>query len=142
MNHCLVKLSKPFELQIVIVVKTPLASRILIRPVVAFSWEIYLKSANTADQVLAFERGGLLFIFNFHPTKSYTNYGIPINAGKFKIVLSSDDEEFGGFKRVDKDMSYYTRPLPLNKTHHHLQLYIPSRIAMVLKRQPIKSVYG
>lgn len=104
--------------------------------------EIYLKSANTADQVLAFERGGLLFIFNFHPTKSYTNYGIPINAGKFKIVLSSDDEEFGGFKRVDKDMSYYTRPLLLNKTHHHLQLYIPSRMAMVLKRQPIKSVYG
>jgi 1,4-alpha-glucan branching enzyme len=104
--------------------------------------EIYLKLANTTDQVLAFERAGLLFIFNFHPSQSYTDYGIPTNAGKFKIVLSTDDTAFGGFDRVNKSMVYFTQSLSNNKTQHQLPVYLPARMGMVLKRQPVKSVYG
>ncbi|GAO28024.1 alpha amylase C-terminal domain-containing protein [Geofilum rubicundum] len=104
--------------------------------------EIYLKLANTIDQVLAFERAGLLFIFNFHPSQSYTDYGIPTNAGKFKIVLSTDDPGFGGFDRVNKSMVYFTQALSNNKTQHQLRMYLPARMGLVLKRQPVKSVYG
>jgi 1,4-alpha-glucan branching enzyme len=28
------------------------------------------------DKVVAFEKGGCVFIFNFHPNKSYEGYGI------------------------------------------------------------------
>ena len=34
--------------------------------------------------MIAFERGGLLFVFNFHPTESFTDYRIGIkDAGKY-----------------------------------------------------------
>ncbi len=96
---------------------------------------------NDGDQVLAFERGKLLFVFNFNPTQSFTNYGIPVKAGKFKIVLNSDHTDFGGFNRVDETLSYYSEPIPLQRTIHQVKLYIPSRTVMVFKRQEIKSVY-
>ena len=30
-----------------------------------------------SDQVLAFRRGDLVFVFNFNPVKAFTGYGIP-----------------------------------------------------------------
>lgn len=96
---------------------------------------------NDGDQVLAFERGKLLFVFNFNPTQSFPNYGIPVKAGKFKIVLNSDHTDFGGFNRVDETLSYYSEPIPLQRTIHQVKLYIPSRTVMVFNRQDIKSVY-
>ena len=33
---------------------------------------------NNTDKVVAFMRGELLFVFNFHPTQSFTDYGIPV----------------------------------------------------------------
>ena len=47
------------------------------------------------DCVIAFIRAGLLFIFNFHPVNSYTEYRIPVT-GRFKIILNTDRGEFGG----------------------------------------------
>jgi len=95
---------------------------------------------NNNDKVLAFMRGGLLFIFNFHPSTSFTDYGIPI-AGKFRIILDTDDPDFGGYDRMDRNVTYmsirksqrYNISLPL-----YLYLYLPSRTALVLKSEVIK----
>jgi len=46
------------------------------------------------DQVLAFMRGSLLFVFNFNPSKSFTDYGILAPEGKYVNVLDSDAEKF------------------------------------------------
>jgi hypothetical protein len=64
------------------------------------------------DKVIAFERAGVLFIFNFHPSQSYTDYRIGVDVpGEYKIVLSSDAKEFGGWDRVDVEKSrFYTTP--------------------------------
>ncbi len=60
---------------------------------------------NNYDKVIAFMRGEFLLVFNFHPTNSFTDYGIPVK-GKFRIVLDSDDPEFGGFNRINRNQIY------------------------------------
>jgi 1,4-alpha-glucan branching enzyme len=95
---------------------------------------------NNSDKIIAFSRGDYLFVFNFHPNNSYTDYGLQI-AGKFRVVLDTDDEAFGGFNRVDKSIPYtsvrkaerYNLSVPLR-----LFLYLPSRTAIVFKKQQIK----
>ena len=106
--------------------------------------EMYINriTENSSDKVIAYSRGDYLFVFNFHPVKSYTDYGIPI-AGNFNIVLDSDDPKFGGFDRLDRRTTYrairkaerYTISTPF-----HLFLYLPARSAQVFKKINIKKV--
>lgn len=95
---------------------------------------------NDYDKVIAFIRGDLLVVFNFHPVKSFTDYGIPVK-GKFRIVLDSDDPAFGGFDRVNRS-AFYTSARkterPTLDQPFYLYLYLPSRSAMVLKREQVK----
>ena len=89
------------------------------------------------DQVLAFRRGDLVFVFNFSPTKSFDGYGILAPVGKYRTVLSSDSPAFGGFGNIDESVEHLTQydPLyqPLGK--EWLKLYLPARSAMVLRLQ-------
>jgi 1,4-alpha-glucan branching enzyme len=97
---------------------------------------------NNHDKVIVFSRGDYLFVFNFHPVNSYTDYGISI-AGKFKAVLDTDDASFGGFNRIDKSIIYRAirkeERQALN-VPFRLYLYLPSRTAIVLKKEPIRKV--
>jgi 1,4-alpha-glucan branching enzyme len=95
---------------------------------------------NNADKVVAYMRGELLFVFNFHPTVSFTDYGIPVK-GKFRIVLDTDDPLFGGFNRIDRNRIY----LSIRKAERniinaplYLYLYLPSRTALVFKSEPVR----
>ena len=96
--------------------------------------------ANETDQVLAFKRGKLLFVFNINPERSFTDYGIAVNPSKYKLVLCSDNNIYGGFNRVDDKVSYYSQSIR-SSAQHYLKLYIPNRTAMVLQQIEIKSVY-
>ena len=95
---------------------------------------------NTHDKVIAFMRGNLLFVFNFHPNASFTNYGIPIK-GKFRIILDSDAPEFGGFDRIDRNPVYTSTRrsdlLSLN-VPFYLYLYLPARTALVFRTEQVK----
>lgn len=86
------------------------------------------------DQVLAFKRKNLIFVFNFHPFQSYTDYGILIVPGKYEMVLDSDDKRFGGFGMNDSSKPHFTMPgdSPYPEKEW-LKLYIPSRCAFVLR---------
>ena len=86
-----------------------------------------------SDKLLAFERGDLIFIFNFNPRQSYSDYLIPAPPGKYSTILDSDRTEFGGHQRLDSSQVHFTRPDKDKKTHH-LSLYLPSRTAQVLER--------
>lgn len=62
-----------------------------------------------SDKVIVFERAGLLFIFNFHPTKSFADYKVGLNGnGKYSVVLTSDDPKFGGHGRIDSNVPHFT----------------------------------
>lgn len=62
-----------------------------------------------SDMVIVFERANALFIFNFHPTNSYTDYRVGTEwAGEYRVVLSSDDAQYGGHDRVDHGVRHFT----------------------------------
>jgi 1,4-alpha-glucan branching enzyme len=95
--------------------------------------QAYVSLKNENDKVLAFERGGLLWIFNFHPTSSFADYRIGVDVpGTYRIALDSDWKEFGGFDRNERGTRFHTEPLSWNNRANCLHVYIPTRTALVL----------
>lgn len=109
----------------------------LIKSVPAFNklpiQELWIKED---DQVLAYQRGKFVFVFNFNGTKSFTDYGILADKGAYKIALNTDNSLFGGFNRVDESIVHFTISEPPHLSGKEwLKLYIPTRTAFVLKKQ-------
>jgi 1,4-alpha-glucan branching enzyme len=95
---------------------------------------------NNHDKVIAFSRGDLLFVFNFNPAISFTDYGIPLK-GKFSVLIDTDDPALGGFDRFDRK-SVYTSMKKAEKhainVPFYLYLYLPSRTALVFKKEAVR----
>ena len=93
--------------------------------------QAYVSLKNETDKVIVFERAGLLWIFNFHPTTSYTDYRVGVEAaGTYRIVINSDAERFGGFGNIDESTRFFTTPFEWNGRKNFTQVYIPTRTAM------------
>ena len=88
---------------------------------------------HNSDKLIAFERAGLTFIFNFHSHNSYSDYRIPAPPGKYDTILDTDQPKYGGHQRLDSDQVHFTQP-GKDKTSHLLSLYLPSRTAQVLEQ--------
>jgi len=87
------------------------------------------------DQVVAYQRGDLVFIFNFNGSKSYVDYGILAYKGTYKTVLNTDSTLFGGFGLVDENIIHQTlEDQNIIYEKEWLKLYIPARSAQVLKK--------
>jgi 1,4-alpha-glucan branching enzyme len=96
---------------------------------------------NRADQVLAFARGEYVFVFNFNPVRSYTDYGIQSSPGKHRIVLNTDNPLYGGAGNVDEKLTYFSKSTVKHGALNYLMLYLPSRSALVLRKQKTPKVY-
>jgi len=104
-----------------------------------YSWFVnrhqYISLICEKDKLIVFEKGDLLFIFNFHPTQSFEHYRIGTKwASDHKILLDTDESRFGGYDRLKYGHNNY---FPIikekwNNRQNYIQLYIPSRTAMVL----------
>lgn len=95
----------------------------------------YVSWKHEDDKVIAFERAGVLFVLNFHPFKSFSDYEIGIETpGKYKIVLDSDAEEFGGHKRIDRGVDIFTFNKPFAGRRNSIKAYIPSRVGLIYAR--------
>ena len=80
---------------------------------------------------MAYKKGAGIFVFNFHPAESYTGCFVPVpEAGKYKVVMSTDDFCFGGFGRV----YHQTYETVEQNGQTGLLLYLPSRTAFVLEK--------
>ena len=92
---------------------------------------------NDGDQILAYSRGDLLFVFNFSPTRSYTDYGFMVPEGAYEVILNTDAKDFGGHGFADDSVCHFTNFDPLLKKDGKgwLQLYIPARSAVVLRKK-------
>ncbi|MBD5254638.1 MAG: 1,4-alpha-glucan-branching enzyme [Barnesiella sp.] len=88
------------------------------------------------DQILAYGRGDLVFVFNFHPFKSFSDYGILTAPGEYEPVLSTDNPDFGGYGNIDEHINHLTQHDELYSPHgvEWLKLYLPARSAQVLRR--------
>ena len=95
----------------------------------------YVSLKHEDDKIIVFEKGDLLFVFNFHPYKSFENYKIGTKWGtKHKIVLDSDEFRFFGKGRLEYGHGNF---FPIinqgwNNRPNQFNLYIPSRTCMVL----------
>ncbi|KDQ09949.1 glycoside hydrolase family 13 protein [Botryobasidium botryosum FD-172 SS1] len=95
--------------------------------------QAYVSLKHEVDKIIVFERAGLLFIFNFHPNKSFADYRVGVEeAGEYHVVLSSDEKRFGGFDRIDTTVKYLTTPMEWNGRKNWLQVYIPTRTCLIL----------
>jgi len=83
-------------------------------------------------QILVFRRGKYLFVFNFSPEHSYSDYMFGTEPGKYVPVLDTDNERFNGFNRMDDRQEHFTL---YREGRHLLSLYIPARAAFVLQLQ-------
>ncbi len=113
-DHDMVELAKQYDL-----LKSP-APRLL--------------SEHTGDKIIAFERANLLFIFNFHPSSSYTDYLFDVPPGEYEILLDSDAPKYGGYGRIDTTQHHFTIPDRANsRMINAISVYIPTRTALVFK---------
>ncbi len=88
------------------------------------------------DQVLAYMRGDLVFVFNFSPTRSYEGYGFRVPEGAYDVVLNTDAAEFGGNALADDSVRHFTNfdSLLARDKKGWLKLYLPARSAVVLRK--------
>jgi 1,4-alpha-glucan branching enzyme len=87
--------------------------------------QAYVSLKNETDKVLVYERAGLLFVFNFHPTSSFTDYRVGVEKpGEYKIVLNTDEKRFGGFDNISLDSKYFTTPFDWNGRKNFIQVFL------------------
>eukprot|EP00899_Mesostigma_viride_P022412 jgi/Mesvir1/3355/Mv06741-RA.1 len=92
----------------------------------------YVSRKNEGDKVIVFERGDLVFVFNFHWNQSFTDYRIGcLKPGKYRIVLDSDRPEFGGFSRVNPDTTFFADNMSQDNRPASFMVYTPNRSVQV-----------
>ncbi|HEU18057.1 MAG TPA: 1,4-alpha-glucan-branching enzyme [Deltaproteobacteria bacterium] len=95
----------------------------------------HLMHEHNGDKIIAFERANLLFVFNFHPSSSYTDYRFDVPPGKYEIIFDSDAPKYGGHGRIDTSQHHFTMTAGNeSRILNNISLYIPTRTALVLKR--------
>ncbi|HSR87873.1 MAG TPA: alpha amylase C-terminal domain-containing protein, partial [Pontiella sp.] len=97
---------------------------------------VTFRTIHDGDKVMAFERDGLVFVFNFHPSNSYTDYGIDVSPGTYCLVLNTDDPRFGGFDLVKGDQAFESIAFNDGENdRNQIKVYIPARTGFILERQ-------
>ena len=90
-----------------------------------------LQLMKAPEQMLCFARTDLFFVFNFHFANSLEHVLIPVypDTKSLTVVMSSDDEKYGGFGNVAKQ-TYEVKEFDGIR---YVELYIPARTAIILK---------
>ncbi|XP_076237133.1 1,4-alpha-glucan-branching enzyme [Calliopsis andreniformis] len=96
----------------------------------------YVTWKHEEDKVVVFDRANVTFVFNFHPVKSFPDYAVALKEpGTYKIILCSDDKDFGGTSRVDTNTRHFSKPEPFSDYPHRMMVYIPCRTAIAYVRE-------
>ena len=81
---------------------------------------------------IVYERGGLVFAFNFHPTASVTDWRVPVpQRSDYRLILNTDDTAYGGHGAVE-GAHYPWQDVAMEGHTQSIQLYVPARSALVL----------
>jgi 1,4-alpha-glucan branching enzyme len=96
--------------------------------------ESHLLFEHSKDKVIIFKRASLLFVFNFHPTYSHTDYCFEAPPGKYRMIFNTDMTAYGGHNRLHPDQHHLTIfDTSMGRERNLLSLYLPTRTAMVLQ---------
>ena len=92
-------------------------------------------SLNNTDKTLVYKKGSAYFAFNFHPVNSYDGMFLTVeDEGDYKVILASDNHNFGGHGRIANDVIYHAKKQADGRIG--FPIYLPSRTAVVLKKKP------
>ena len=86
-------------------------------------------------KIITFSRGKLLFVFNFHNSYSEQRFFLHAHTtgeGTYHVILSTDEERFGGPGLIDHSFEYHTAYVEGRGLG--FDVYSPCRTAMVLER--------
>lgn len=91
---------------------------------------------NDGDQVLAYSRNDMVFVFNFSYNRSFTDYGFMVPQGAYDVILNTDATQYGGHGLNDDSIRHFTNYDSLLERDGKgwLKLYLPARSALVLKK--------
>ncbi len=85
--------------------------------------------------IIAFARGNLFLVFNFHPARSFFDYQVDAPPGRYRMILDTDEARFGGQNRLVPGQEHFTSPMAYGEvTRQLLPLYLPTRTALVLEQ--------
>jgi len=96
---------------------------------------VVFRLINEGDKIIAYERNGLVFVLNFHSSKSFPDYPVDVSPGTYRLLLNTDDPNFGGHDSVQGEQTYQS--FSFNDGEHdrnQINLYIPCRTGFVLER--------
>lgn len=91
---------------------------------------------DTAAKTMVFSHECVLFVFNWHPSLSIPDYMVPVpEAGRYRIILSTDDLRYGGQGRNDRSVAHFSFPVTDDEgvTRHYIKVYNICRTAVVYK---------
>eukprot|EP00894_Picocystis_sp_ML_P001667 jgi/Pico_ML_1/52184/g2924.t1 len=97
----------------------------------------YTSRKDEGDKLIVFEKGDCVFVFNFNPTQSFSDYRVGCHLpGRYKVALSSDDPKYGGFGNVREGdgNEYFTNEGYHDGRPHSFLVYTPARTAVVYAR--------
>ena len=103
--------------------------RVMTKPAAANLW------MDEKNKMLAFAKGDLIYLFNFSPDASPTDFFVPAHItgeGQYRAVFTTDRIEFGGQDRVSERYVYTAKPVPDKGVG--FTVYLPSRTAIVFRR--------
>ena len=89
------------------------------------------------NKTLVYSHGTVVFVFNWHPSRSLPDYEIPVpEPGSYRILLSTDAKAFGGYDRIDPEVVAFSRTKFDSKgdPHYSICVYNLCRAALVLKK--------
>ena len=89
------------------------------------------------NKTMVYSHRDLIFVFNWHPTAAIPDYELPVReAGKYEVVLSSDEKRFGGLARQTLGEEHFTFNVEGEDgaLYPRLKIYNTSRTAVVLKK--------
>lgn len=96
-----------------------------------YSW---LHKIDIGCKTIVYSHHDLLFVFNWHPERSVPDYVVPVpDDGTYRIVLNTDDTDFGGFGRIEEGQRFFSERGADDKPF--IKIYNINRAAIVLQRE-------
>ena len=91
----------------------------------------WLLNADEGNKTVVYERGNLIFVFNWGP-HSIPDYEIPVRqTGDYQIILTTDEKAFGGFGNIDTNVRF---PSEQKGDRITMKIYNVSRVATVYQK--------
>jgi len=86
------------------------------------------------NKLLLFARGGRLYAFNLHPTRSQEGVFLdtgPTGGGSYRVALSTDHWPWGGQDRIQEDYVYHSGETEFGCG---IRIYLPCRTGVALEK--------